>query len=217
MNKLRISHYIKVLFREGTEWEYKGLLPVSSSAEFSIKIYSWRKRLILLAPSLIILYYLKNGFSIDFMTYIMTALAIFIGLFTNLIIVLYQRFATLPKGDEPNQNSHLNILNTEKIKNFIRQFTFVTGKNLLIATCIIIMLSIFMMFKSLATLNTRQLEFIRTLKDINTASATLFLKALVVLLVRFFIIYALIDFSVLLLYSLGSLFAFLKGEYKQET
>jgi hypothetical protein len=216
MNNLKISHYIKVLFREGTEWEHKGLLPSTSSVKFSVRIYSWRKRLILLVPSLIILYFLKDGFSNDFMNYVMTALAIFVGLFTNLIIVLYQRYSTLPKGDEPNQNSHRNILNNEKIKNFIRQFTFVTGKNLLIATCVIILLSIFMLFKGLATLNLGHLELVRTLKDIDFASALLFLKALAAIIVRFLIVYALIDFSILLLYSLGSLFAFLKGEYKQE-
>lgn len=216
MRHLKISHYISVLFKEGTVWEHKGLLPSSTVSETLIKRYSWQKRVILSIPALMILYFLKSGFSNDFMNYVMTALSIFIGLFTNLIIVLYQRFSTIPKSSAPNQTSHLNVLNNTKIKNFIRQFTFVTGKNLLIATVVIILISIFMLFKSLATVNIFDYSFIHSKAEINLTSVILFLKSTIAITLRFFIIYALIDFAILLLFSLGSLFAFLKGEYRQE-
>lgn len=216
MKYLKIKHYIHVLFKEGTEWEYRELLPSTVSPPITLKKYSWRKRLILFLPTSVIFYFLKSGFSNDFMNYVMAALAIFIGLFTNLIIVLYQRYSTIPQNNGAQQTSHLALLNNRKTKNFIRQFTFVTGKNLLIATVIIVLISIFMLFKSLAGFNLFGYEFVKHLNEINFQSFTLFIKGFLTTVIRFLIIYALIDFTILLLYSLGSLFAFLKGEYSQE-
>lgn len=232
MKYLKVKHYIEVLFKEGTEWEYKELLPSAETPTISPRAYSWRKRCILLVPSCAIFYFLKSGFSNDFMNYVMAALAIFIGLFTNLIIVLYQRYSTIPSTNavtptgnpEPSQAlqnarrpppSYLAMLNNKKMKNFIRQFTFVTGKNLLIATVVIVLISIFMLFKELASFNLFEYKFVRHLGEVNINSVLLFFKGSLAGVIRLIIIYSLIDFSVLLLYSLGALFAFLKGEYAQ--
>lgn len=200
-----------MLFSEGTAWEHKKILPSENIRPRQILAYSWIKRCILAIPTICILLFLKNGFTTDFMNYVMTALSIFIGLFTNLIIILYQRF---PKKGESQNVSHQEAINTIKIKNFIRQFTFVTGKNLLIATIVIVLLSVFMLFKSLATLNFYEYTFVEKRADVNAKSFVLFTKCLIAVPIRLLIIYGLIDFSLLLLYSLGSLFSFLKGEYK---
>jgi hypothetical protein len=210
MKYLKVRHYINVLFREGTEWEYKELLPSSDTQPISRRKYSWRKRGVLLLPSCIIFYFLKTGFSNDFMNYVIYALAIFIGLFTNLIVVLYQRYSTITPKIETEQTSHLAMLNNRKMKNFIRQFTFVTGKNLLIATAIIVLISIFMLFQSLAKFYVINYRFVEHVSEINYQSIVFFLKGCLSTTIRMIIIYALIDFTILLLYSLGSLFAFLK-------
>lgn len=216
MRYLKIKHYINVLFEEGTEWEYKELLPSTQTTKVSLRKYSWVKRGILLLPTCAIFYFLKSGLSNDFMNYVIYALAIFIGLFTNLIIVLYQRYSTISPKNGTDQIGHLTILNNKKIKNFIRQFTFVTGKNLLIATAIIVLISIFMLFKSLATFYVADYEFVKHIGEVNFQSFVLFTKGCISTVIRLLIIYALIDFTILLLYSLGSLFAFLKGEYAQD-
>ncbi len=215
MRYLNISHNIRVLLREGTKWEFTGILSTGDDDEKSRKWYPYIKRFILAFPTIIICLFLKQGFNKDFIGYVMAALAIFIGLFTNLIIVLYQRFALLPKEGDPLVKSNKDALNNTKIKNFIRQFTFVTGKNLLIATIVIVLISLYLLFDSLEIFNPLNFTCINSLKDFNKENLENFLKVFFVATTRITIIYLLIDFCLLLLYVLGALFAFLKGEYKQ--
>ncbi|SDK92951.1 hypothetical protein SAMN04487898_11349 [Pedobacter sp. ok626] len=212
MNYLNIWHYIKILFNEGTKWEFTEILgngnPTNQNDIFR---RSLKKRGIMIVPSLLFCYLLKSGFSTDFIGYTMAALSIFIGLFTNLIIVVYGRYTTIPPIS--STTNHLTQINILKLKNFIKQFTFVTGKNLLISTYLIALMSLVLLFKSYFSVDITEYSPIKNLSEINSSTIITFVNLFIILIVRIQIIYLIIDFFILLLYSLGALFSFLKREY----
>jgi hypothetical protein len=114
------------------------------------------------------------------------------------------------RGIIPNRNAQA----AGSIKqNFIRQFTFVTGKNLLIATIIIIGCTFSILFKNFFSLDVTDLTFITNTNQLTKNSLALFSEASIVWIFRVLVLYLLFDFFILLMYSIGALFAFLKGEY----
>lgn len=100
-----------------------------------------------------------------------------------------------------------------KVKNFIKQFTFVTGKNLLIATTIVGLMSITLVFPSHMSINVFNYKLIESLNQISFTNSCLFLGLLLIAFMRICVLYLIIDFFILLLCSLGALFSFLKREY----
>ena len=210
MKYLNIWRHIKLLFNDGTDWEFKEILLSNAPVQSTLRL-SWKKRSVLALPSIIICYFLSAGFSSEFIGYAMAALSIFIGLFTNLIVVVYGRYSILPNINSiTNNQERLNIV---RLKNFIKQFTFVTGKNLLISTYLIFLMCIIMLFSTYFAFDLKKYQIIKDFAEINAKSICNFADATFITVIRFQVIYLLIDFFVLLLYSLGALFAFLKGEY----
>lgn len=206
-NYLNIIYYIKILYNEGTEWEYKRILGngqrTTNPNFFKQKII---KRALIAIPCVIIFSLLKTGFTNDFVTDVMTILSIFIGLFINVIVIVYGKYTTIPEITSTTSN---NVrIETIKLKNFLNQFTFVTGKNLLISTYIILLLTVIILFKDFFSTNVFNYTFAKP----SFASAYLFFKLTLITLIRIQVIYLLIDFFLLLLYSLGALFAFMKRE-----
>jgi len=211
-NYLNITYYIKTLYDEGTLWEFKRILGAGQrTSNPNLTNQKRLKRLLISIPSIVLCYLLKTGISTDFITDIMAALSIFIGLFTNVIFVIYNRFSIIPI-DTPTTNNNVKIENL-KLKNFLRQFTFVTGKNLLVATVIIALLTIIILFESFFNVNIRNFELVE-FPQWNCKNILTFLQLLIVVFVRFQILYLIINFFLLLLYSLGALFTFLKREMK---
>jgi len=209
-NYLNIYYYIKTLYREGTVWEFKRILGSGQhTSRPNIKKHIIIKRLAISTPAAIVCYLLKQGLSSDFVADMMAALSIFIGLFTNVIFVVYNRFAAILPTTSTTNNA-VNIENT-KLKNFIRQFTFVTGKNLLVATIIIFLLTLLILFDSFYSQDIADFKPVH-ISEWRSENILKFLRAFVIVMTRFTILYLVIDFFILLLYSLGALFAFLKRE-----
>lgn len=212
MKSLEISRYTKLLLKQGTLWENGRLTNEGIQPADKIQFF-YTKRIIILLFSIVLILCLPSGFSVEFLGYLISGLSIFIGLFINIIIVLYQRFISInisAINSPPNRN---NKALSETKKNFIRQFTFVTGKNLLISTLIIIGSAFSILFQNFFSVDISNFELI---KDTSKWTIYSFYTGIYVWILFFFrlvIIYLLIDFFLLLLYSIGSLFAFLKGEY----
>lgn len=213
MSYLKVTDYLRILLKEGRKWEFSDLLDQKSpTTNREIKRHSWIKRSILLMPTILICIFLKKGLDQNAVGYAIAALSIFIGLFSSLIITMYSRFLTIPKLDDNATNSQ--ELEDKKVKNFIRQFTFVTGKNLLVATILIALMLLVLVFPSYTSIDVYSLSLIETIEDINWGSSLLAINAIVAIGLRISIIYLAFDFFLSLLYSLGALFAFLKREYK---
>jgi len=215
---------MNLLLREGTKWEYKELLEKKGDRESLApkeRNSLFKKRLILLAFSIIACYFLNEGFNSNFTGYVIAGLSIFVGLFINLIIVLYQRYISTDtnlkneNAEQPKPDDDKRLQNI-KVKDFIRQFTFVTGKNILIATLFIIASTFSLLFNTFFSSNTDNFYLIKHFKDLEPENIFLMFKYLFIQIFRISILYLLFDFFLLLLYSIGSLFAFLKGEYNND-
>lgn len=213
MSYLKITHYLGVLLKEGRRWEFSDLLDSKYLlTDRKIKNYSWYKRLILLLPTAMICLLLKNGIDQTSIGYSIAALSIFIGLFSSLIVTLYGRFLNIERL--PDDASDLQLIEDKKVKYFIRQFTFVTGKNLLVATIMIAILLIMLIFSDNMSVNVFTLKFISSLDKATCKSFLIGLNAFIAISLRLVIVYLTINFFLSLCYSLGALFAFLKREYK---
>lgn len=213
MSYLKITNYLRVLLKEGRKWEFSDLLDQNSPAtDKQIRNYSWIKRSILLTPTILVCLFLKKGIDKDAVGYAIAALSIFIGLFSSLIITIYGRFLAIPKlGENATQPQEIE---DKKIKNFIRQFTFITGKNLLVSTILIALMLLILVFPDYMSLDAYSLKFVDSTQLIDFQSSLLALNAVIAIALRIFIIYLGFAFFLSLLYSLGALFAFLKREYK---
>lgn len=213
MSYLKITHYLSVLLKEGRKWEFSDLLDQNSqTTDKDIKRHSRNKRLVLLLPAIFICIFLKKGIDQNAVGYAIAALSIFIGLFSSLIITMYGRFLNIPKL--PENATDLQEIEDKKVKNFIRQFTFITGKNLLVATILIAVMLLILVFPSYMSIDVFSLQFISSPKQIDCDSIFLALNAFIAITLRLTVIYLAFDFFLSLLYSLGALFAFLKREYK---
>lgn len=213
MSYLKITHYIGILLKEGRRWEFSDLLNHKTPlTDKKIKKYSWCKRLILLLPTITICLLLKNGIDQTSIGYAIAALSIFIGLFSSLIVTMYGRFLNIPKLSDNATN--LQLIEDKKVKNFIRQFTFVTGKNLFVATVMITIMLLMLVFSNYMSINVFSLEPITSLDDLTYDSLLIGVNAIIAIAFRLIIVYLTFDFFLSLCYSLGALFAFLKREYK---
>lgn len=213
MSYLKVTGYLRILLKEGRKWEFSDLLAQKSpTTDREIKRHSWMKRSILLMPTILICIFLKKGLDQNAVGYAIAALSIFIGLFSSLIITMYSRFLTIPKLDD--NATHLQELEDKKVKNFIRQFTFITGKNLLVATILIALMLLVLVFPRYMSIDVYSLSPIETIEDISWGSSLLAINTVLAIGLRLSIIYLAFDFFLSLLYSLGALFAFLKREYK---
>jgi len=213
MKYLNIGHYVKVLLKEGTRWEFEKILNGGINlSEKKIRCLSWYKRSALLIPAIFLCYLLDSGLNGDCIGYAISALSIFIGLFASLIITMYDRYLQLPKLDGTETDAVR--VDSIKVKNFIKQFTFVTGKDLLIATTIIGLMSLSIVFKIHMAQNVDNYHFVRSWNHFSYKSVLLFCDLSFVIIVRVSILYLILDFFLLLLYSLGALFSFLKKDYE---
>ncbi|PTS93784.1 hypothetical protein DBR11_24625, partial [Pedobacter sp. HMWF019] len=159
MKYLKIRHYISVLLSEGTRWEFEDILNGGVNlTDRQIKRYSWRKRYLLFVPVMILVLILKKGINSECIGYAIAALSIFIGLFASLIITMYGRYLQIPRLP-PTANNDQKI-EDKKVRNFIRQFTFVTGKNLLVATVIIALMSLILILPEYMSINVFESKFI---------------------------------------------------------
>jgi hypothetical protein len=209
---LNIGHYVSVLLKEGTRWEFEKILTSGEKlTNRQIRRLSWCKRIVLFIPSCLCFYLLKNGLNENSIGYAISALSIFIGLFASLIITMYGRFLQMPKLD----GTEIDAVRVENIKvtNFIKQFTFVTGKNLLIATTIIALMSLVLVFPTNLSNNIFDYTPVHSLTKLTWHNFLLFFNVILIIIIRGGILYLIFDFFILLLYSLGALFSFLKREY----
>lgn len=162
--------------------------------------------------ALLSLFLLPKGFSDSFAGYIISFLAIFIGLFTSIVISMYDRSSSLFEGyREKEQFDKVRAL---QIKNYLTQFTGLTSYSILLSLVVIILLSVALLDIGFQT-NVFNFRVVQNINEINTRSIICFLKILGLLIHRFFIVYFLSNFFIITTFSTTSYFSFLLSEYKK--
>lgn len=162
--------------------------------------------------SLFLLFVLKNGFTDNFAAYSITFLGIFIGLFTTIVISLYERKESLFEAYQKNNQAENSRL--KKVRNYFIQFTGLISYSILIALFTTILLLFVLLFPETQD-NLWNYHFIKSIREFQLVSLWIFLRNSLLILQRFVTIYLLCRFFLITIYAISSYFSFLISEYKR--
>lgn len=155
---------------------------------------------------------LKHGFSDNFAGYIISFLGIFIGLFTTIIISMYEKKDALIENylqkDQVDKNRIL------RIKNYLLQFTALVSYSIIIALFIIVLL-LLVLLSNRTQINIWDFTFVNPFTEFKWLFIWLFIQQCLICIHRFFIVYFLCMFFANTIFSISSYFSFLISEYKQ--
>lgn len=168
-------------------------------------------QLIAIFLSALVLFAYPMGYSHAFAGYTISFLGIFIGLFTSVIITMFDKKDTFfkdYKGADQIEKSDI-----KKIKNYFLQFTGLTSYSIFIALLIVLLLTINLLNEELK-LNPFEYHFV-SVDEINYLSVIIFFKIFFTVCYRFLVAYLLLIFFAITIYSITSYFSFLFSEYKK--
>jgi hypothetical protein len=169
-------------------------------------------QLLSFALAIILLLVLKKGFTDNFAGYTISFLGIFIGLFTNIIISMYDKSKSLMIGY--SEKDEIEKAKTKQIRNYLVQFTGLTSYSILLALVCIVLLLISLSNGALKN-DIMSFSFINSFKEINFTSLKLFLGLMFLISYRFSVVYILSNFFIITIFSITSYFTFLLSEYKK--
>ena len=161
--------------------------------------------------ALVLLFLLPQGVNDNFAEYAIAFLGIFVGLFTSIIIALYDKSNSLYDGIQHktgNEKSRIAI-----IRNYLVQFTGLTAYTIILALIAVVLLLGILLFPE-TRINIWKYHFIDQWRDLNLTTTLTFLRLAIVILFRVFLFNLLLNFFLVTLYSLSSYFSFLQSEYK---
>lgn len=158
------------------------------------------------------IFLLPKGFTDNFAGYIISFLGIFIGLFTGIVIALFDKSKSLLDGyDLLDQPEKLKIKQT---RNYIVIFSGLTSYGILLALVTIVLLSLCLLNEKFR-IDLHHYPIVKNLSEINPQAIYRGLKVMILIIHRFFIMYFLINFFIITTYSFTSYFSYLSSEYKK--
>lgn len=203
-----LKYYILKVVKEGKEWQRKDV----RNKDLQNGYFS-QSQLVSFVISCLLVFFLKKGFSESFAGYIISFLSIFIGLFTTIIISLFDKSDTLQ--DKINEQLRLHKNNLEdsnklswlyKSTNYLKKFTALTSYSIYLAIVLIFLLIFTLLFSEL---NIDLSRIIISDKILNFKAISFFLKVSLVVIYRLVICYILCTFFVITTYSITSYFTFM--------
>ncbi|MEN9917785.1 MAG: hypothetical protein RL662_221 [Bacteroidota bacterium] len=172
-------------------------------------LYRHGKTIICAIISIIVIIFLKNGFSTTFIAYAGTILSILIGLFITALIFSFDKFYSSEKKNKYNvypikkdaskqyiieEEEKDNISSTEKLLdiqayNYTKQFSYITGYNIILCIYVLLLLAISSLFEGSMNINVFKSTLILDYKQIELENILLLLLSLFVIIQRFFVLY----------------------------
>lgn len=205
MQSKSAKYYLSRLIKAGHQWQYTDVNGIESKP----KLYFTRIQWFIISATLIISYFMENGFSDDFVGYIISALSIFVGLFLTLIISVFDKFQKLNLKELKDKENKGEIVISAKIKtsliqrkNYFKQFSSLTSYSIIISIFCIFLLSISLL-TDFFKLNLTEFVFA---EKITTKSIILFFKLSAVYVYRLVILYLLTNFLLIVIYAVTSIY-----------
>lgn len=188
----------------GHKWQYAGL----SGRGEEPKLYFSSVQYAFIIISFCSVFWLPAGFNKDFIGYFIATLAIFVGLFMSMIMSYFDRFQ---KIDFKVKLRTENEKTSQKLSlNFLQQFLILNSYAVLISVGCIFLLSLSLLSDS-PKINTE--DYVFSFESVTTKSLLAFMKILIVIIYRCFVIYFLLDFIYLVTISVGKLFEHMNVEF----
>lgn len=155
---------------------------------------------------------LPKGFSENFAGFVIGFLGIFIGLFASIIISSFdKRKVTFALEEKINEVDKARL---KKVRNHLVQFTGLTTYAILLAKTIIMLLSLVLLHEKFS-MNISNYEMIKDFSQVKMENFMNVGGIFILVLHRFFVIYFLVNFFTVSIYSLTSYFTYLQSEYKR--
>jgi hypothetical protein len=161
----------------------------------------------------------ENGINRDFAGYIIAALSIFIGLNINLIIMIFDKFNST--NFDVSNKPYIDKVRLLKRRNFFMQYTSLTAYSIILSIVLILFLSL--CFSSDYSMSISAIDIFTICKDMVISDLSLIwsweafeevLKLLFILIFRCLTYYFLFYYLLILLYSIGSAYAYISQEFK---
>ncbi len=212
---MKIKKNIGLILSESYRWRNRNLI---EPAGFTEPKLSWKNfvkyNIVIFAistPLSLVIYEFINE---DFAGYVISSLSIFVGLFTSVLILIFDKYLSMKKIYEETINPSDNVTTSQKkIRNFSMQFVFISLESLLIAVTLIALLLLPLLFKDRYLENVFSYFFVQ-IEDWTATNITTFFVNILSCGSRIFIVMLLYRFIKYLFYIFGSLGAFLLGVFK---
>lgn len=198
---MKINAFISFLIKEGHYWQYTDFLGKEKKPKFFFNIAQWS----IIVISFLFVYSLPKGLNNEFIDYTITAFSIFVGLFLTLILSVYDKFQRIDFTIKYNEIEKIELI---KVKNFFKQFTAITTYCILISVLSIILLMLITLY-DFFDIDISQYSWTSISKD----SLICFFKLFLLCFVRGVVCYFILDFMLLSLYAVSSMFRFINKEY----
>lgn len=137
--------------------------------------------------ALFFLFFLKEGFSNDFVSFIASILSILVGLFITALIFSFDKFYNPSKKEYPNS---MDKLWDTQSYNYYKKFSYLTSYTIVLSIFTLLLLSINVLFQSFSNINIFKTYIcIVCLKENLIVSIEFFFRTTIVIIQRVLIIY----------------------------
>lgn len=171
------------------------------------------------------LFYKKDTviMSDNFISYMLTAFSIFVGIFITILIMAFDKFTNLydiykktaDDGEEFEFNSSNDRVKYLQSRNFFFQFTHITLYNTFLAIFLVILLILPLLFQGLS----HKLTFyfpLNSLDDLHKLPRVIILKGCLSILHKFLFLLLTVKSLILTTYSLSSIFTYMKITFERK-
>lgn len=213
MNSNLLIYYLFRLIKDGHEWQYKNLNGKGKKPKFFFSFL----QIIALCVSFIFCLYKPTGLTSDATNHILTCLSIMVALFLSLIIVIFDKSKqikttkSISKASEKVDSIH--PVKELHLWNFYYQFNALTSYAILLSISVIILILIGLLFD--IEMDISKYNFISYELWTKTSIFT-FMKGFFVVLMRFCIIYFLLDFFIICLYAICTIYQYIRLDFLEK-
>lgn len=209
--------YTLGIIRDAHEWQKKSLL--YELEKNGKKNYFITLKLLILVVALVVTTIFNEGIDKEFAGYIITALSIFIGLNINLIIMIFDKFNST--NFDVTNKTHIERVRLLKRRNFFMQYTSLTAYSIILSIILILLLSL--CFSTSYSMSISVVDYFLYYKDLVVSDIPLFwsweafrncLYLVGILFLRCLTYYLMFYYLLILLYSIGSAYAYISQEFK---
>lgn len=206
-----LKYYLENVISNAHKWQKVDINDKNGINNIKTKFYkfSFCQYFFILSAILICLF-LKSPLNENIVSFIINVFAILIGLLTALLIIIFDKFGDIVLPSKTDNE----IAYYKKVIRYFQQFNTLTTYSILIAIGVIILLSISYM-SSIFMTKVSIYEVINYIKFCNYENINIkfITKSTVVNLYRITLIYFILDFFYILVYSISSIYSYFESVY----
>ena len=209
MKLKNVKYYVNRLISDGHKWQN-----IDVNGKYTVpRLYFSNIQWVIIGISIASIFLIKNGFNNDFVGYIIASLSIFVGLFLTLILTVFDKFEKTDFGKK--NKSEKEKVSLIKKKNFFKQFTALTSYSILISLACILLLSTSMLSEVFSR-NVFEYAFVTDINEATKEEVLAFITNISIVLHRLIIVYLFVDFLLMVLYALSSIYNYISIEYDKK-